>query len=324
MRVAILGCGRMGNERARATLALGHELAVVYDPDVESAKTLAARYSASHVAQNAKEVAWHALDALFICTPPCTRSEYELKAIDNDLPFFVEKPLGITSSNCSDVLRTLKRRSTIHAVGYMNRCRASVMFARELLGKSNILGVCCHWVGRKYGVSWWLKPEESGGPLNEQGAHAFDLCRVLAGEISHVGATSRLAQGSAEVPLSVACTLNFCNGALGTIVYSCEAEDKHINLRVITAGGLLEFSGWDLRVTGNTISGVIPTAAEEDIFLIESARFFTAIEKDDQSLVGCDLQDAYRTQLAVDAAVESLRTGQRISIHPHLETGDAG
>lgn len=313
MRIGILGCGRMGNERARAATVLGHELAVVYDPDVNRAKPLAARYSASHVAANEDEVGWASLDAVFICTPPCIRLEYELRAIGTGLPFFVEKPIGVTSVGYARILELLSRRPTIHAVGYMNRCRASVIFAREVLAKSDVLGFSCHWIGRKYKVPWWLVMEQSGGPLNEQATHAFDLSRLLTGEISYVSATSPLPKDCPEIPLSAACTLNFRNGPLGTILYSCEADDKHIDLRVITVDGLLEFSGWDLRLTANTISGVIPEAVEEDIFVLESARFFSAIQKGDQRLVGCALADAYRTQLAVDAAVASLQTGKRVS-----------
>ncbi len=198
----------------------------------------------------------------------------------------------------------------------MNRCRDSVLFARQLLAKCKILGVCCHWAGRKYKVGWWLERGQSGGPLNEQATHAFDLSRVLVGEISSVNATARDSADPADLSLSVACTLNFSGGPLGTIFYSCEADDKHINLRVITAGGLLEFSGWDLRLTTNTIDGVFPTVREEDIFVSESARFFTAVQRGDPALVSCDLVDAFRTQLAVDAAQVSLRSGERVSTVP--------
>jgi myo-inositol 2-dehydrogenase/D-chiro-inositol 1-dehydrogenase len=316
MRVGIVGCGRMGNERARATIALGHELAVVYDPDVERARTLRAKYSASLVLEKEYEIPWSTLDAIFICTPPGLRSKYELAAIAARLPFFIEKPIAITSSDCVPVLAALSARPTIHAVGYMNRCRDSVSFARQLLAQCKVLGVCCHWVGRKYKVGWWLERGQSGGPLNEQATHAFDLSRVLVGEISSVNATVRDSADSSDLALSVACTLNFSEGPLGTIFYSCEADDKHINLRVITAGGILEFSGWDLRLTANTIDGVFPAALEEDIFVSESARFFTAIQRGDPRLVPCDLVDAYRTQLAVDAARASLRSGERVSTVP--------
>jgi myo-inositol 2-dehydrogenase/D-chiro-inositol 1-dehydrogenase len=313
MRVGIVGCGRMGTERARATISLGHELAFAYDPDVERARTLRAKYSASLVVDKEDEIPWSTVDAIFICTPPALRSTFELSAIEAGTPFFIEKPIATTSSGCVPVLEALNARPTIHAVGYMNRCRDSVSYARQLLGGCQVLGTCCHWVGRKYKVDWWLEPDQSGGPLNEQATHAFDLFRVLVGEISSVNATARVSSDSYDLSLSVACTLNFAEGPLGTIFYSCEAEDKHINLRVITTGGLVELSGWDLRLTSNTIDGVFPDAREEDIFISESARFFTAIQRADPALVPCNLADAYRTQLVVDAARASLRSGERVS-----------
>jgi predicted dehydrogenase len=306
----------MGNERARATAALGHELAVVYDPDTERARALGTKYSALQVLEDEEKLPWSSLDAVFICTPPNLRLKYQLAAIETGLPFFVEKPIAIASSDCAAVLSALSLRPTIHAVGYMNRCRDSILFARELLAKCKVLGVCCHWVGRKYTVDWWLNADQSGGPLNEQATHAFDLSRILVGEISLVSATAGDSSNCSDLSLSVACTLNFSAGPLGTIFYSCEADDKYINLRVITAGGLLEFSGWDLRVTANSINGDIPPIrdCDQDIFVGESDRFFTAVQRGDPSMVPCNLEDAYRTQLVVDAARLSIRSGQRVSV----------
>src|SRR5271166_4678471 len=143
MRIGILGCGRMGNERARATVALGHKLAAVYDPDISRARTLAANYSASAVLQTEDEIPRSSLDAVFICTPPGSRTNYELVAIEANLPFFVEKPVAVQSSDCLTVLTALGGAPTINGVGYMNRCRHSVLLARQLLAGSDILGACC-------------------------------------------------------------------------------------------------------------------------------------------------------------------------------------
>jgi len=321
MRVGILGCGRMGNERARATIALGHRLAAVYDPDISRARMLAAKYSASSVVRAQDEIPWSNLDAVFVSTPPNFRTNYELAAIEAHLPFFVEKPVAVESSDCIAALEALSRSPTVHAVGYMNRCRSSVLFGRELLTQHHILGACCHWVGRKYQVDWWLQDAQSGGPLNEQATHAFDVFRFLIGEISAVAATTRDSTETSMLPLTVACAVNFSAGQLGTIFYSCEAADKHVNLRVITADGVLEFAGWELRLVANSIDGSLPPVGTEDIFVRESAHFLTAIERNDTALVPCDLFDAYRTQLAVDAARRSLRSGHIVSTESqsHLE-----
>jgi myo-inositol 2-dehydrogenase/D-chiro-inositol 1-dehydrogenase len=314
MRIGILGCGRMGNERARSAVALGHELAVLYDPDLERARTLRAKYKASEVISSEREVPWPRLHAVFICTPPSQRCKFELPAIEAGLPFFVEKPVALTAPDCIPVLEALRSRPVINAVGYMNRCRNSVLFARRVLARSNILGVCCHWVGRQYKVGWWLDRDHSGGPLNEQATHAFDLCRLLVGEIHSVSATAKHSAGPSELALTVACTLTFADGPVGALFYSCEAADKQINLRVLAAQGMLEFSGWDLCITANTINGTLPQTQEEDIFLKETDQFLNAIQRGDPTLIPCDLADAYRTQLAMDAALTSLRSGELTSV----------
>jgi myo-inositol 2-dehydrogenase/D-chiro-inositol 1-dehydrogenase len=314
MRVGILGCGRMGNERARSSVGLGHELVFVYDQDAERARAMATKYGASKAIFNDADIRWSALDAAFICTPPAHRCVFELPAIEAHLPFFVEKPIAVRASDCMSVLAALRSNPVIHAVGYMNRYRSSVLFARKLLTRGNVLGVCCHWIGRQYKVNWWLDQKLSGGPLNEQATHAFDLCRSLVGEVESVSATSRPSPSSSELALTVACTLNFTNGQLGTILYSCEASEKQIDLRVITAEGMLELSGWDLRISANTIDDIIPELQEEDIFLKETDQFLKAVLHEDPALIHCDLADAYRTQLVVDAAVASLRSGMRTSV----------
>ena len=314
MRIGILGCGRMGGERARSSIALGHELAALYDPDFEKAAALAAKCPASVVLFRREEIPWSALDAVFICSPPARRCELELPAIKAHLPFFVEKPIALTASDCMPVLEALRSNPVIHAVGYMNRCRNSVLFARQLLARNNVLGVTCHWVGRRYKVGWWLDPNLSGGPLNEQATHAFDLCRILVGEIEYVSAIATPSPGPADVALNVACMLKFTNGQLGTILYSCEASDKQIDLRVLATEGMLEFAGWDLRISANTIDGAVPRIQEEDIFLKETDQFLNAVLRDEPALIHCDLASAYRTQLVVDAVLTSLRSGTQTSV----------
>jgi myo-inositol 2-dehydrogenase / D-chiro-inositol 1-dehydrogenase len=313
MRIGIVGCGRMGNERARAAAALGHQLLVMYDPDHTRAEMLAAGYSGARAVSVYDDLPWHKLDAVFICTAPGVRTKYELAAIEARLPFFVEKPIAVYASECATVLNAIRRTPTLHGVGYMNRCRHSVRVAREMLMHIDILGACCHWVGRKYQVDWWLQADQSGGPLNEQATHAFDLFRFLVGEISAVAATAPEGAPRDQAPLSVACVVNFVAGQLGTLLYSCEAADKHINILIITTRGMLEFEGWELRLVANTVNGELPPEREEDIFLVETAQFLSAVEKNDPTQVPCDLFDACRTQLAVDAARTSLDTGQKVS-----------
>jgi myo-inositol 2-dehydrogenase / D-chiro-inositol 1-dehydrogenase len=303
----------MGKERARAVAALGHRVAAVYDSEPGRAEMLARGHSGAEILGTASEVSSRGLDAIFLCTPPSSRREYEMEAIEAKLPFFIEKPIAVHASDCEAVLASLRHTQLVNAVGYMNRCRHSVRLARELLADANVLGACCHWIGKKYQVDWWLRAEHSGGPLNEQATHIFDLFRFLVGEISAVAATAPV-RSVGEPPLSMACALQFATGQPGTILYSCESAEKHIDLRIVTEQGVLELAGWDLQLVTNTIDGSIPAACEEDIFVAETGKFLAAVERKDPGSVSCDLFEAYRTQLTVDAARASLESGKLFTL----------
>jgi predicted dehydrogenase len=160
-----------------------------------------------------------------------------------------------------------------------------------------MIGISAYWVGRKYAVPWWLDSKASGGPINEQATHLLDTCRYLAGE----GETVEAVSGTAVPMLRCAATLTFRTGCSGTIFYSCEAQDKQIGFRVIAEEGGLELTGWDLRLSSNTIDGTLPDDQTEDIFVKETGRFFQAVREGDSRLVECTFQDAFKTQLLMDS-----------------------
>jgi myo-inositol 2-dehydrogenase/D-chiro-inositol 1-dehydrogenase len=178
LRVAIIGAGRMGRERARAAGLLGAKVVTVCDADLERAKTLAGEFQAESVVADAGDLHWQSVDAVFICTPPGCRGAAEIAAIDAGIPLLVEKPIGLSTHHASRVLEALDRHSVINAVGYMNRYRDSVCRARDLIGTTLPIGVVFHWLATQYRVPWWLNREKSGGPINEQCTHFIDLASV--------------------------------------------------------------------------------------------------------------------------------------------------
>src|SRR5262245_57887388 len=123
IRVGIVGCGRMGRERARASTLLGAKVTSVCDSDGARALALANQYPGSQVTSDAKEIDWFGLDAIFICLPPGTRGAIEMEAVRFGVPFFIEKPIGISTGQCVPLLEALRKRPVIHSVGYMNRYR---------------------------------------------------------------------------------------------------------------------------------------------------------------------------------------------------------
>lgn len=307
LTVGIIGCGRMGKERARSAAACGARVIAVYDVYQAQAVTLAALYPGCFVAGSVDDLIKQRPAVLFVCSPPSSRGPAELAAIDAQIPFLVEKPIGLSAKSTVAVLKALRARSIVHAVGYQNRSRHSVCLARRCLADCRILAISAFWVGRKYNVPWWPRTEHSGGPINEQATHLVDLCRYLCGEVAEVGSLIGGASGNADESLTAAVMLRFESGAFGSLLYSCEAEAKQIAVRIITDKGGLTLSSWDLSLSVNEISPGDTTNSPEDIFLRETARFLEAVRSKNISGVGCTFEDAWRSQQVVDHILASSR-----------------
>ena len=97
LRVGIVGCGRMGRERASACATLGHHVALVHDADPARALELQMSCPASQLAGTFLEEEWRTLDAVFLCTPPAGREQFVRSFLRIRVPFFVEKPVGVSA-----------------------------------------------------------------------------------------------------------------------------------------------------------------------------------------------------------------------------------
>ncbi|ADV82059.1 Gfo/Idh/MocA family protein [Terriglobus saanensis] len=313
LRVAIFGCGRMGNERARCVQEAGATVVFVYDPDAERAAKMALEFGAEAIATQ-DDLPWSDVDAVFFCTPPHCREAQALAAIRAKVPFLAEKPIGISHAASDRVLAALTDAPVVNAIGYMNRCRASILQAKALLEDCRLLGISAHWVCRQYTVPWWLDESASGGPMNEQATHLFDLCRFLGGEVEEVTSLAALNGSHAVQPLGSASALRFSSGILGTIFYSCESSVKDIGLHLFTDKGGIELSGWDFQMTSNMVTNTLPLPSDENVFLTETRVFLEAVESGSREKVACDWEEAARTQLLVDAARRSMSEERELEL----------
>jgi myo-inositol 2-dehydrogenase/D-chiro-inositol 1-dehydrogenase len=305
LRIAIVGCGRMGLQHARGAAQLGHRVSVVCDVDLVRATALASNYADCKVTASVAEIPWRRVDAAFICTPPFARGAVELAAAQAGVPVFLEKPIGLSTGQCLPALQAFRNAGIVTSVGYMNRYRASVLRARELLQGETILGFAGHWVGAAYRVPWWGDPALSGGQLNEQCTHLIDLARYLAGEVDEVNAFAQPGPEGSGGTAAVSTVLRFRNGALGTIICGSMAKEKQIGCRVFTPRGQLVLDGWDFKWTPSAAFGDLGDSSE-DVFVAECAAFLEAVLSGDVSGIRCDLADAMKTQRVVDAAKAAL------------------
>ncbi len=314
-RIAIIGAGRMGRARAEASARLGATLVAVCDVSLQAAEALAGPSGAACV-QNVEALDWSRLDVAFVCTPPSERGPAELLAIEHGVPFMVEKPIALSARQLKPVMSALATRPVVNAVGYMNRYRASIQAIKESLVGQPVLGCAAHWISSRYEVPWWFRPEESGGPINEQATHFVDLARYLVGDITHVQALAHVAGANPGLIESASIGLQFEGGQLGSLLYSSQADAHMINFEVFTKDRGLRLEGWDLQwLDGHILDPEAASADDRDtIFEKETATFFKAVDTDRRDLVLSDLRDAWASQRVVDAIREALRVGERVEV----------
>jgi predicted dehydrogenase len=168
MRVAVLGCGSIGQRHLRTLQALGCDVGAF---DVIPRSGTGVRCVGAFVSSH-----W---DAVVIATPYDTHLQYVERAIHAGTPFFVEKPLG--SLEQMPRWRILAARSDlpVHQVGYMLRFHPRYRALRQLIPHPTQGQFTCH-----FDRSTW--PGKSYGPAALEASHELDLaldCGLRSGAV---------------------------------------------------------------------------------------------------------------------------------------------
>lgn len=178
------------------------------------------------------------VDAVLIATRHNLHAAQCIQALRAGKHVFVEKPLGLDTSECRAVQVEAESAALLCAVGFNRRFSVLAIALKESLDKT---------VGPKqlsYRVNagvlpadhWLLNPAIGGGRLVGEGCHFFDLlCWLCGSEPESVAAQSVGATAD-----DVACTLKFLDGSVATFVYSAlgDARAGKERIEVMAGGGL--------------------------------------------------------------------------------------
>ncbi|WP_026896977.1 Gfo/Idh/MocA family protein [Daejeonella oryzae] len=304
LNIGIIGCGRMGKIRAEATKNANQNILAAFDINNQMLSDFKLLFPNSQAIDKIDNFPWNNIDIIFICSPPSLHLTHISIAVKHKKAFFVEKPLSINAIEITRIIKEIETKQIINAVGYMNRYRASIQHIKNL----PFLGVSSYWINKMYKVPWWENINESGGPLNEQATHLFDLYRYLIGDVFEVFANCALSNYS--FPTTISVNLKFIKGQVGNILYSCDAKSKKIGMDLFTEEDKISLEGWDFNLRNQTF----PILSAQDIFDLETKTFFNAVIENKQQLVLSDIKDALDTQFLVDAVNLSIKTRSVVNI----------
>ncbi len=160
------------------------------------------------------------LDAAYITAPTSHHVEIAGACAERSLPFFVEKPLGVTAAESEELVRRVAG-GPLTMVGYCKHFVPTFKRAKELLD-SGELGDPVHLASSMYvsqifasGVGWRYKKSSSGGGvLNILATHLVDILLWLFGEVESVTGAVK-SHYSGEVEDFVHAYLTFTGGLSG-------------------------------------------------------------------------------------------------------------
>jgi predicted dehydrogenase len=347
--IGIIGAGNISDTHARAALEIeGVSIAAVYGTNSEKAARLAQRYGAEVYSELEAFLAHKPMEMVMIGSPSGLHAEQGIAAARQGLHVLVEKPIDVSLARTDLLINECERANVKLAVCFQDRVAPDVVRLKELVD-AGVLGKPILISAR---VKWYRPPEyyrdsrwrgtyalDGGGALMNQGIHTVDLLQWLMGEVVRVQARAVTALHQIEVEDTVVATLEFANGAIGTLEAATSAYPGYPRQLELTGSEgtiILEDSrivAIDLR-TGKadfpvaSISTKNPDSSQRSTSPVVSdvsghkrllQDFLRAIETGDRPV--CDGYEGRRSVELVQAIYESSRTGESVRLRNVTRAG---
>jgi predicted dehydrogenase len=318
VRIGFIGAGGIAGRHLRNLLGFSDvEITAVSDPLQDRCDAFAARAGRARVYADWRTMLDdNELDALYICTPPFAHGPPELRAIEQCIPFFVEKPIAADLAMGERIARAVEQAGLVTAVGYHWRYLDTTEEAQALLARNPAKLVLGYWLDCTPPAPWWSRKSLSGGQMVEQTTHIFDLARLLVSDVSEVFAMESQAhveKSGDDISKVSTVTLRFDSGALGSISSTCLLSWRHrVELQLYCEGMAIELSEFDLLI--DIGQGRPVQKAQVDPFIREDRDFLDAVQGK-ANRIRAPYAEAARTHILASAATRSAAEGQLVRPH---------
>jgi len=248
--VGIIGCGLIGEKRARA-LINNSNLIVCFDSNSKKSEEFAKKYNCESAVSFSQIIANDNLDMVIVATRHDSLAQIAFQIINSGKHVFIEKPGALNSNDFDKILRAKESypETKIH-VGYNLRYHKGIrealriyksgeigdlMFLRSRYGHGGRLG---------YESEWRASKEISGGgELIDQGSHLIDLAINFLGDIKLNYAEIPTYFWSMEVEDNAFLSLSNSSGNIAFLHASCTEWKNMFSIEVYGKLGKIEVSG---------------------------------------------------------------------------------
>ncbi len=189
IRVGIIGCGVIGQRMAQNMSEHdGFTVIKAYDHATEARQKFVSLFPDITTCDSSEPLFNKAdIDLLYIGTPPLAHAEYALRAAEQNLFVFCEKPLGVNQQTSQDLIS--KMGSKPHGMNFVYSGAPAMHRAREVIHDGvlgTVIGADINIAFSKWPRGWqenagWLSQRDQGGFVREVGSHFAYLTHLLLG-----------------------------------------------------------------------------------------------------------------------------------------------
>jgi UDP-N-acetyl-2-amino-2-deoxyglucuronate dehydrogenase len=344
--IGTIGGGNISDTHARAAREIDSvAIAAIYGTNREKSARLAETYGAKSYDDLGAFLAHQPMQIVLIGSPSGLHAEHGIAAARRGLHVLVEKPIDITTERADALIAECTRARVKLGVFFQDRVAPGIRKLKELvdggvMGKPILVSARVKWYRppEYYSGSRWrgTLALDGGGALINQGVHTVDLLLWLMGDVGRVYAKAKTALHQIEAEDTVVATLEFANGAIGTLEAVTSVYPGY-NRRVEVTGSegtiILEqdrIIAADLLTVARTsvcdpIAEIVkpikensnPAATSPVVSDVSGHKklledFLRAIETDTTPL--CDGREGRRSIELVQAIYESSRTGLPVTL----------
>lgn len=239
-QIGVVGLG-LNNPYFYAPLLkqLGADVAYVWDYTEENARAYADRFGCK-VVRRVED--YPDVDGVLIDSRNCDHIPLARPFLKRGIPAFLEKPLSHSAQEALAFLNEAKNETWMSLSPL--RLAPSYLHLLEDLQKTGESPVRCHvtvYHTMRFFLEnplkrWHDQPEQSGGMLTDIGIHAVELLNMfMPGQAVRItGISTKCHHHNARCDDNYALTLEYENGAIGTISLLCATDRTDYAVEVVT------------------------------------------------------------------------------------------
>jgi UDP-N-acetyl-2-amino-2-deoxyglucuronate dehydrogenase len=349
IHIGILGAGGISDTHARAAAAIPDvRVAAVCGANAAKVDQLAARYGATPFTDLAAFLHHRPLDLVAIGSPSGVHGEQGEAVAAAGFHILIEKPLEVTTERADALIDAVERARVKLAVCFQDRGNPRLGLVKQwidagYLGRPLLVSARVKWYRppEYYAQSRWRGKWalDGGGALMNQGIHTVDLLLWWLGDIVRVSARAKTQLHQIEVEDTVVATLEFANGAIGTLEATTAAYPgypRRVELSGTAGTVTIEHDrivSCDLHDTPSEVRAALDSLSRESDAnasaaspIVSDASGHQRVLEDllDAIATGrrprCDAREGRRSVAVVQAIYESSRSGRPVDVNTR---GDA-